>query len=64
MQQQPPRVRRGRVYDEHSAEDGTRALFDHRWPRGLTEDRADVDEWCSTSEAAVLADLLVGGRAG
>jgi uncharacterized protein YeaO (DUF488 family) len=46
MQRQQPRVRLGRVYDERTAEDGTRVLVDRLWPRGLTKDRADLDEWC------------------
>ena len=35
-----PRVRVGR------AQDGTRVLVDRLWPRGLTKNRADLDEWC------------------
>ena len=41
-----PRVRVGRVYDERTARDGTRVLVDRLWPRGLTKNRADLDEWC------------------
>ena len=41
-----PRVRVGRVYDARTAEDGTRVLVDRLWPRGLTKNRADLDEWC------------------
>jgi uncharacterized protein YeaO (DUF488 family) len=40
------RVRVGRVYDARTAEDGTRVLVDRLWPRGLTKNRADLDEWC------------------
>jgi uncharacterized protein YeaO (DUF488 family) len=36
----------GRVYDPRGVEDGTRVLVDRLWPRGLTKDQADVDEWC------------------
>jgi uncharacterized protein YeaO (DUF488 family) len=46
MQQQQPRVRLGRVYDERTAEERTRVLVDRLWPRGLTRDRADLDGWC------------------
>ncbi|WP_300014407.1 DUF488 family protein [Pseudonocardia sp.] len=46
MQRQQPRVRVGRVYDERAAADGTRVLVDRLWPRGMTKDRADIDEWC------------------
>lgn len=39
-------VRVGRVYDGRAPADGTRVLVDRLWPRGLTKDRADLDEWC------------------
>lgn len=41
-----PRVRVGRVYNARTAGDGTRVLVDRLWPRGLTKNRADLDEWC------------------
>jgi uncharacterized protein YeaO (DUF488 family) len=44
--QQQPRIRVGRVYDQRTAEDGTRVLVDRLWPRGLTKSQADLDEWC------------------
>ncbi len=34
-----------RVYDAPSATDGMRVLVDRLWPRGLTKERAAVDEW-------------------
>ena len=34
-----------RVYKEPSRSDGTRVLVDRLWPRGLTKDRAAVDQW-------------------
>lgn len=34
-----------RVYDQPSAEDGTRILVDRLWPRGLTKEKAAVDLW-------------------
>jgi uncharacterized protein YeaO (DUF488 family) len=34
-----------RVYDPPSAADGMRVLVDRLWPRGLTKERAAVDEW-------------------
>lgn len=34
-----------RVYEEPSGSDGIRVLVDRLWPRGLTKDRAGVDEW-------------------
>lgn len=41
-----PRVRVARVYDDLRAEDGHRVLVDRVWPRGLSKDRARIDEWC------------------
>ena len=38
-------VRVRRVYDQPSAEDGTRVLVDRIWPRGLRKDAARLDEW-------------------
>jgi len=38
-------VRLRRVYEEPSPEDGTRVLVDRLWPRGLTKEKAAVDEW-------------------
>jgi len=38
-------VRIRRVYDEPSAEDGTRVLVDRVWPRGLRKDAAHLAEW-------------------
>jgi uncharacterized protein YeaO (DUF488 family) len=40
-----PAVRVRRVYDEPEPEDGTRVLVDRIWPRGLTKDRARLDQW-------------------
>jgi uncharacterized protein YeaO (DUF488 family) len=37
------RVRR--VYDDPSADDGTRVLVDRLWPRGLSKEAARLDEW-------------------
>jgi uncharacterized protein YeaO (DUF488 family) len=34
-----------RVYEPAQASDGTRVLVDRLWPRGLTKERAAVDEW-------------------
>lgn len=34
-----------RVYDKPSAADGYRVLVDRLWPRGLTKDAANLDEW-------------------
>jgi uncharacterized protein YeaO (DUF488 family) len=34
-----------RVYETPSGADGVRVLVDRLWPRGLTKERAAVDEW-------------------
>ncbi|MFI0350856.1 DUF488 domain-containing protein [Actinomadura sp. 9N407] len=39
-------VRVGRVYDEPASADGLRVLVDRVWPRGLSKDKAHIDEWC------------------
>ncbi|MEV6009020.1 DUF488 family protein [Streptomyces sp. NPDC051976] len=38
------RVRR--VYDPPEPADGVRVLVDRLWPRGVSKERAAVDEWC------------------
>ncbi|SNR36582.1 DUF488 domain-containing protein [Actinomadura mexicana] len=38
-------VRLRRVYEPPSTEDGTRILVDRVWPRGLSKDKARLDEW-------------------
>jgi uncharacterized protein YeaO (DUF488 family) len=40
-----PDVRVRRVYDEPEPDDGTRVLVDRVWPRGLTKDKARLDQW-------------------
>lgn len=35
-----------RVYEEPVAHDGTRVLVDRIWPRGLSKEKAALDEWC------------------
>jgi len=35
-----------RAYDERQRGDGVRVLVDRLWPRGLSRERADLDEWC------------------
>lgn len=39
-----PRIRR--VYDSPQRSDGVRVLVDRIWPRGLTKEKAHLDEWC------------------
>ena len=37
-----------RVYETPSPKDGLRVLVERLWPRGLTKEKADLDEWCKT----------------
>jgi uncharacterized protein YeaO (DUF488 family) len=41
-----PRVQVRRVYDHRTDDEGARVLVDRLWPRGLSKDRAELDEWC------------------
>jgi uncharacterized protein YeaO (DUF488 family) len=41
-----PHLQVRRVYDEPHRGDGTRVLVDRIWPRGLSKDKAHLDEWC------------------
>jgi len=41
----PVRVRLRRVYDQPEPADGRRVLVDRLWPRGLSKERAAVDDW-------------------
>lgn len=34
-----------RVYEQAKRSDGTRVLVDRLWPRGLSKERAGIDEW-------------------
>lgn len=34
-----------RIYDEKSDSDGFRVLVDRLWPRGITKEKAALDEW-------------------
>lgn len=38
-------IRVARVYDEPSAEDGTRVLVDRLWPRGMRKDDPRIGTW-------------------
>lgn len=40
----PVRVRR--VYDGVEDDDGQRVLVDRLWPRGLSKQKARLDDWC------------------
>ena len=37
-----------RVYEAPARGDGNRVLVDRIWPRGLTKEKANLDEWCKT----------------
>lgn len=39
-------VRLKRVYEDPAPSDGQRILVDRVWPRGLSKDRAELDDWC------------------
>jgi len=45
MTRRNPEVSVARVYDAPSAR-GVRVLVDRVWPRGLSRDKARLDEWC------------------
>lgn len=34
-----------RIYDQPDPDDGYRVLIDHVWPRGVSKERAHLDEW-------------------
>lgn len=35
-----------RIYEEPLETDGTRVLVDRLWPRGLSKEKARLDQWC------------------
>lgn len=35
-----------RVYEPATKDDGCRVLVDRLWPRGVSKERAALDEWC------------------
>jgi uncharacterized protein YeaO (DUF488 family) len=38
-------VRTKRIYEPRDPSDGHRVLIDHVWPRGVSHERAMLDEW-------------------
>lgn len=40
-----PQVRARRVYEPPEQSDGKRVLVDRLWPRGLSKEKAHLDEW-------------------
>lgn len=35
-----------RIYKDYSDDDGYRVLVDRLWPRGVSKEQAQLDEWC------------------
>ncbi|HEY2054363.1 MAG TPA: DUF488 family protein [Solirubrobacterales bacterium] len=48
-------VRVARIYEEPTAADGRRILVDRLWPRGVSKEKAKLDDWCK--EVAPTDDL-------
>ena len=40
------RINIKRIYDSYSPEDGWRILVDRVWPRGISKEKAHLDDWC------------------
>lgn len=38
-------IRTKRIYEPPSPDDGYRVLIDHIWPRGISRERAAIDDW-------------------
>ncbi len=41
-----PDVQVRRIYEEAKDDDGARVLVDRIWPRGVSKEKAELDEWC------------------
>ena len=48
-------VRVRRIYEAPRPDDGQRVLVDRIWPRGVSKERAHLDEWCK--QVAPSTDL-------
>lgn len=48
-------IRLKRAYDDPAAKDGYRVLVDRVWPRGVSKEAADLDEWMK--EVAPTSEL-------
>ena len=35
-----------RIYDDYAKDDGHRVLVDRIWPRGVSKEKAKLDDWC------------------
>ncbi|MFC9468891.1 DUF488 domain-containing protein [Streptomyces coelicoflavus] len=49
------RVAYRRIYEDPTPQDGKRVLVDRLWPRGVSKEKADLDEWLR--DVAPSADL-------
>lgn len=41
----PSNVKLKRAYEPAAVDDGTRILIDRLWPRGISKERAAIDQW-------------------
>lgn len=55
MPNRKPQIRLKRAYDKPEKSDGCRVLVDRVWPRGISKDTLQLDEWLK--EAAPSTDL-------
>lgn len=42
----PENIRFRRIYEDPLPDDGNRVLVDRVWPRGMTKEAAQLQEWC------------------
>jgi len=42
----PGELRMERIYEDPTPADGRRILVDRLWPRGVSKERAKLDDWC------------------
>jgi uncharacterized protein YeaO (DUF488 family) len=50
-----PDVRVKRIYEPATSTDGRRVLVDRVWPRGVSKEKAALDDWCK--DVAPSTDL-------
>ena len=51
-------VQTKRVYEPADQADGYRVLIDHVWPRGVSRERSQLDEWAREHHAEARLDSL------
>ncbi len=39
-------IKTKRIYDDCAKDDGHRVLVDRIWPRGISKEKAKLDDWC------------------